>query len=304
LSRISPQNEKGREKEKVKEKEILRYYRALSRAWGAQHWWPAKSRFEVIVGAYLTQNTAWTNVEQALANLRSAESLSVEGIREIPQGRLERLIRPSGYFRQKAQRLKMFVTFLDDKHGGSLERLFSQPTGKLREELLGLNGVGPETADSILLYAGNHPVFVVDAYTRRILDRHGILPEKTDYEEIRESFEKALATAAREPEASLANAAARQAPGIRGAAHAFPTGRRPRAPCRFITPCEERACRRRRLLICARVACQARFWVRWLGLLDGWVVRGLGRGEGCGACGRPALSRSAIRVVPGRRHDG
>jgi len=220
LSRISPQNEKGREKEKVKEKEILRYYRALSRAWGAQHWWPAKSRFEVIVGAYLTQNTAWTNVEQALANLRSAESLSVEGIREIPQGRLERLIRPSGYFRQKAQRLKMFVTFLDDKHGGSLERLFSQPTGKLREELLGLNGVGPETADSILLYAGNHPVFVVDAYTRRILDRHGILPEKTDYEEIRESFEKALATAAREPEASLANAAARQAPGIRGAAHA------------------------------------------------------------------------------------
>ncbi len=172
---------------------IRAYYGALSRAWGPQHWWPARARFEVIAGAYLTQNTAWTNVEKALENLRAARRLSVDGMRRAPLSEIERLIRPSGYFRQKAQRLKRFVAFLDAKYGGSLDRMFRQPTAKLREELLELNGVGPETADSILLYAGNHPVFVVDAYTRRILDRHQILPEKTDYEEIRRLFEGALA---------------------------------------------------------------------------------------------------------------
>jgi endonuclease III related protein len=213
---LSPrQNEKAN----GKEKDIRAYYRVLSRAWGAQHWWPAESRFEVIVGAYLTQNTAWTNVELALTNLLTAHLLSVEGIRQVPLVRLERLIRPSGYFRQKAKRLKTFVAFLDEKHGGSLDQLFAEPTDTLREELLGLNGVGPETADSILLYAGNHPVFVVDAYTRRILGRHGILPEKTEYEEIRELFEKSLARAAREPERNSAGAAAQLEPGIRGAAH-------------------------------------------------------------------------------------
>ena len=176
-----------------KENEVLAFYRALFRVWGPQHWWPAETRFEVIVGAYLTQNTAWTNVELALANLRQADVLSVEGIRKASLRRLERLIRPSGYFHQKAARLKIFVRFLDKNHEGSLDHFFAQPTDQLREELLSLNGVGPETADSILLYAGNHPVFVVDAYTRRILDRHGILPEKTDYEEIRELFQRALA---------------------------------------------------------------------------------------------------------------
>lgn len=175
-------------------RDVLRsYYHTLYQAWGPQHWWPAETRFEVIVGAYLTQNTAWTNVEKALTNLRAAKALSVAGIREIRLAKLERLIRPSGYFRQKASRLKTFVAFLDQNYAGSLDRLFSQPTRKLREELLKLNGVGPETADSILLYAGNHPVFVVDAYTRRVLDRHNILPEKTDYEDIRQLFESALA---------------------------------------------------------------------------------------------------------------
>jgi len=174
------------------ENELRRYYDVLFRAWGAQHWWPADTRFEVIVGAYLTQNTAWTNVERALANLRRARLLSLEGIRQVRRARLERLIRPSGYFRQKAQRLKTFVTFLEKQYGGSLDEMFSQTTERLREELLALNGVGPETADSILLYAGNHPVFVVDAYTRRILDRHGILPEKTEYEEIRQLFQRSL----------------------------------------------------------------------------------------------------------------
>ena len=206
------------EKANGREKQIREYYRALSVAWGAQHWWPAESRFEVIVGAYLTQNTAWTNVEKALANLRAAELLSVEGIRRVPLAKLERLIRPSGYFRQKAKRLKTFVAFLDKKYGGSLDHLFAQPTGRVREELLELHGVGPETADSILLYAGNHPVFVVDAYTRRIIDRHQILPEKTEYEEIRELFEKALTAAAREP-GKPADGKAQHAPGIRGTAH-------------------------------------------------------------------------------------
>jgi len=174
------------------EPDLRQYYATLSRAWGAQHWWPAETQFEVIVGAYLTQNTTWTNAERALANLRSAASLSFEAIRAVKLSRLERLIRPSGYFRQKARRLKTFVAFVDKEYGGSLDQLFSQPTEKLREQLLALNGVGPETADSILLYAGNHPVFVVDAYTRRILARHQILPERTDYEDIRKLFQRAL----------------------------------------------------------------------------------------------------------------
>jgi endonuclease-3 related protein len=174
------------------EQAIRNYYHALYAAWGEQHWWPGESQFEVIVGAYLTQNTAWINVERALGNLRAANVLSVESIRKIRLVRLERLIRPSGYFRQKAKRIKRFVAFLDRQYGGSLEKLFSQPTQKIREHLLSLNGVGPETADSILLYAGNHPVFVVDAYTRRVLDRHNLLLANTDYEDIRQLFERAL----------------------------------------------------------------------------------------------------------------
>lgn len=145
---------------------IVAIYSTLSRAWGRQHWWPAQSRFEVIVGAYLTQNTSWSNVEIAMRNLRSVHVLTVDGVRTIPLAELERLIRSSGYFRQKARKLKRFVKFLDRCYGGSLTRMFAQPTARLREQLLSLNGVGPETADSILLYAGQHPVFVVDAYTR------------------------------------------------------------------------------------------------------------------------------------------
>ena len=134
----------------AQESAIRRYFAVLYDAWGEQHWWPAETPFEVIVGAYLTQNTAWTNVERALANLRNAGLLTVDGIRRVRLARLERLIRPSGYFRQKAKRLKTFITFLDRQYDGSLEKLFSQPTGKLRDELLDLNGIGPETADSIL----------------------------------------------------------------------------------------------------------------------------------------------------------
>lgn len=201
------------------EKAIRNYYDVLYCAWGAQHWWPAETRFEVIVGAYLTQNTAWTNVERALENLRRAGVLSMEGIRKIRLSRLERLIRPSGYFRQKAKRLKTFVVFLDQQYEGSLDRMFSEPTDKLRAQLLTLNGIGPETADSILLYAGNHPVFVVDAYTRRVLDRHGILPQKTDYEEIRQLFQKSLLPVAAELQPTTTTAVPALESGFRGAAH-------------------------------------------------------------------------------------
>jgi endonuclease-3 related protein len=177
------------------EQQIAAIYSTLYRAWGRQHWWPAQSRFEVIVGAYLTQNTAWTNVEIALKNLRSAKVLSVEGIRNVPIRSLEKLIRSSGYFRQKAASLKTFVKFLDKNYGGSLSRMFAQPTAELREQLLSLNGVGRETADSILLYAGQHPIFVVDAYTRRIAERHQIAPENAAYEELRVLFERTLTDA-------------------------------------------------------------------------------------------------------------
>src|SRR6202023_2310919 len=136
--------------------------------------------------------TSGTNGEKALGNLRKAHLLTTSGIRRTPQPKLEQLIRPAGYFRQKAQRLKTFVSFLDERYGGSFERMFAQPTVKLRDELLALNGVGPETADSILLYAGNHPVFVVDAYTRRILERHQIVSSTVSYDHIRQLFEKAL----------------------------------------------------------------------------------------------------------------
>lgn len=209
----------SRHPQETQHEEIRRYYDALYYEWGAQHWWPAETPFEVVVGAYLTQNTSWTNVELALAKLRAANLLTIEGIRSVKLARLELLIRSSGYFRQKARRLKTFVAHLDRHHAGSLEKLFSQPTDDLRKELLNLNGVGPETADSVLLYAGNHPVFVVDAYTRRILDRHGILPEKSDYEDVRQLFEGALAPMAL-PHRSEDHSGAQPATGIRGAAHA------------------------------------------------------------------------------------
>lgn len=176
-----------------REDELRKCFQELLEAWGAQDWWPARTRFEVIAGAYLTQNTAWTNVEKAMQRLRRARALSVAGIRRAPLARLQQWVRPAGYFRQKAQRLKTFVAWLDARYGGSLQRMFSAPTEKLRAELLELNGVGPETADSILLYAGGHASFVVDAYTRRILARHRILPENAPYEEIRGLFQRALA---------------------------------------------------------------------------------------------------------------
>jgi endonuclease-3 related protein len=172
--------------------ELLRYYEAMSAALGPMRWWPARTPFEVIVGAILTQSTAWGNVEHAIANLRAARVLTPTAMLRISTPRLAALVRPSGYFRQKAKKLKAFVRFLRDEYGGSLRRMFLTPTLKLREALLAVHGIGPETADSILLYAGNHPVFVVDAYTHRILGRHGITDGKPDYEKVRALIEGAI----------------------------------------------------------------------------------------------------------------
>jgi len=172
--------------------ELLRYYEAMAEALGPMHWWPAQTPFEVIVGAILTQSTAWGNVERAIANLRLARVLTPSAMLRISNPRLAALVRPTGYFRQKAKKLKAFVRFLDDGYGGSLKRMFLTPTLELREKLLSVHGIGPETADSILLYAGNHPVFVVDAYTHRIFERHGITSGKPDYEKVRALIETSI----------------------------------------------------------------------------------------------------------------
>ncbi|HTQ98271.1 MAG TPA: hypothetical protein VMH89_15775 [Candidatus Acidoferrum sp.] len=174
--------------------ELPAYYDALFQAYGPQHWWPGRTRFEVIIGAILTQSTSWSNVELAIAALRRERLLSIDGIERVSLEKLARLIRSSGYFRQKARKLKSFVNFLRENYQGSLNKMFAVPTKELRDQLLGVHGIGPETADSILLYAGQHRVFVVDAYTRRILERHRVISgkEKKSYEQIRELFQRSL----------------------------------------------------------------------------------------------------------------
>ena len=168
------------------------YFDVLFAAYGPQHWWPSRTPFEVIVGAILTQNTSWTNVELAIENLRREKLLTPGAIGSVSAARLARLIRSSGYFRQKAKKLKAFVRFLRAEYRGSLAAMFRTPTPALREQLLGVHGIGPETADSILLYAGGHPVFVVDAYARRILERHNLAEPKHSYEDLRRLFERSL----------------------------------------------------------------------------------------------------------------
>jgi endonuclease-3 related protein len=172
--------------------ELGAYHDALIRAYGPQHWWPGRTRFEVIVGAILTQNTSWSNVERAIAELRRAKLLSPAGIESVPLATLSCLIRSSGYFRQKARKLKEFVLFLRREFQGSLDKMFAAPAAELRDQLLNVYGIGPETADSILLYAGGLAVFVVDAYTRRILERHNLAHGRHTYEEIRSLFEVSL----------------------------------------------------------------------------------------------------------------
>ena len=171
---------------------LVRYFDALYAAFGPQHWWPGRSRFEIIVGAILTQNTSWKNVETAIRNLRAERLLTPAAIEKVPFAKLARLIRASGYFRQKAKKLKAFTSFLFEKYGGSLSRMFRTSTSALRELLISIHGIGPETADSILLYGGSHAVFVIDAYSRRILERHGLANSKPSYEELRSLFESSL----------------------------------------------------------------------------------------------------------------
>lgn len=170
----------------------MAYYSAMSESLGPLRWWPARTQFEVIVGAILTQNTSWKNVELAIAHLRAAGMLTPAAIGAARPARLQSLIRSSGYFRQKTKTLKAFVRFLEREFGGSLKRMFETPTAELREKILGVRGIGPETADSILLYAGERTVFVVDAYTHRILARHGLSHGKRDYEATRALFENSL----------------------------------------------------------------------------------------------------------------
>ena len=147
----------------------------LAQAYGPQHWWPARTRFEVILGAYLTQNTAWKAVERSLENLRAADALTVDGLRALALEDLQRMIQPSGFSTRKAPALKAFVAMLDEEFDGSLENLAASPTAALRTRLLALPGVGPETADAILLYSLGHPVPVADEYLRRVSERHGLL---------------------------------------------------------------------------------------------------------------------------------
>jgi endonuclease III related protein len=163
-------------------------YHKLRHTYGPQHWWPGETAFEVIVGAILTQNTAWRNVEKAIVQLKRAHLLTPHELRRISEKRLASLIRPSGYFNIKAKRLKGFISFLFREYRGSLKEMFKEPLETLREKLLSVKGIGPETADSILLYAGGFPTFVVDAYTHRVFSRHRLVPDDAGYEPLKRFF--------------------------------------------------------------------------------------------------------------------
>jgi endonuclease-3 related protein len=167
-------------------------YRRMEARYGPTGWWPGENPFEIAVGAILTQNTAWTNVEKAIERLKDKDLLSPERILDAPEGVLEEAIRPSGYFNLKAKRLRGFCRYLLGGYGGSMEAMAREPLETLRPELLAVYGIGPETADDILLYALDKPVFVVDAYTRRILARHGVCPPDIGYEALRALFEDHL----------------------------------------------------------------------------------------------------------------
>jgi len=181
--------------------QLLEIYQTLLDFFGPQHWWPGETPFEVAVGAILTQNTSWANVAKAISNLKAAGCLDAARLRELDTEDLEKLIRPAGYFRVKAKRVRNFLDWLRDNYGGDMRNLEGISTTRLREELLGISGIGPETADSILLYALNRPVFVVDAYTARVMVRHGLIsPEDLDYSKLQDLFMSNL-----EPDVALFN---------------------------------------------------------------------------------------------------
>ncbi len=168
---------------------FLQVYGKLLAAFGRQRWWPtttAARETEIIIGAILTQNTSWKNVEKAISNLAAAGMVDFRRIAAAKKGKIAQLIRPSGYYNQKAERLKLFARYVCDNYGGGVKRLLLKEKGKLRDELLQLNGIGPETADSISLYAANKPAFVVDAYTRRIFSRIGVCGSGVSYDELQQ----------------------------------------------------------------------------------------------------------------------
>jgi endonuclease-3 related protein len=171
---------------------MLEVYERLLAKFGPQHWWPGDSPFEIMVGAILVQNTAWKNVERAITDLREAGVMEPHALYALPAEELAELIRPAGYFQVKAKRLRNLLKFVIDEYGGSLDAMFRTDLATLREKLLGIHGIGPETADAILLYAGGLPIFVVDTYTHRILARHGWIGYDSDYHEIKDYFEGAL----------------------------------------------------------------------------------------------------------------
>jgi endonuclease-3 related protein len=171
---------------------LLQVYERLLGAFGPQHWWPGDSPFEIMVGAVLVQNTAWRNVERAIDNLREAGIIEPHALYAIGQEELAELIRPAGYFQVKARRLRNLLAFVIEEFDGSLDAMFRTNLATLRELLLAIHGIGPETADAILLYAGGLPTFVVDTYTHRVLARHGWLGYDADYHEIKDHFESVL----------------------------------------------------------------------------------------------------------------
>ncbi len=177
-----------RERTLALSKKLLDYYDAMFTRLGEQFWWPGRTRFEVMVGAILTQNTAWTNVEKAIKNLRESKLLNPLAMHRAGTQELALNIKSAGYFNVKAVRLKNLTRHLFDNYAGSLDKFLGKKGNGLREELLSLNGIGPETADSILLYAALHPEFVVDAYTRRIFSRHGLVHDKAGYDEVKALF--------------------------------------------------------------------------------------------------------------------
>lgn len=167
---------------------LMAWHQAMLKELGPSHWWPGETPIEIAVGAILTQNTAWTNVEKAIKVLRDRDLLDAGRLLALPEAELADCIRPSGAFQVKAKRLRNFLLYLQERCDLNLDRLRAAPLHRLREELLTVSGIGPETADSILLYALGHPTFVVDAYTRRILNRHRLVPEDIAYDDLRAFF--------------------------------------------------------------------------------------------------------------------
>ena len=172
--------------------QLLEIYKLLFDRFGPQNWWPGETQFEIIIGAILTQNTSWKNVEKAIASLKAIDPMTPDALHKLTHDQLAELIRPAGYFNIKAKRLKNFLDWLFQNYDGQLSNLEQLETSRLREELLSISGIGPETADSILLYAFNRPVFVIDAYTARIACRHFLIELGADYSQLQDLFQSNL----------------------------------------------------------------------------------------------------------------